>query len=395
MRVTFNMMAKSFAAAQQRNQGALLTTQLQLATGRRVMNPSDDPGAAVRIEALKRGLEANSIQQENAEAARRRLSIEEEALDQVTDILQRMRELTITANNSVLDAPSRVGIADEVRQLSSALVQLANSQDGRGEYLFGGYRVSRPPFAVQAETVVYEGDQGRRELQVGETRRIADGDPGDLVFMAVEPGRRGILVTPASGNTGTGVLGQYSLTGVPPADTLTLRFTSSSDYEVLDSGGAVIGSGTYAPGDTVSFAGITAPLSGSPAAGDEFTVAANQRKSMFDIARDLVIALEDGGTDAASEARRQNGFAAALNALDGALASMSEVRTSVGARLKAAEAQRDINEGFALQLETALSSIRDIDYSEALTRLETQLASLEAAQRSFAETRQLSLFDFI
>lgn len=395
MRITSNTMARSYLATHQRNQTELLKTQLQLATGRRVINPSDDPGAAYRIEALQRGLESHAIHQENAEAARRRLSIEDEALGGVANILDRMRELTIRANSAVLDDVSRAGIAHEVRQLSDGLVQLANSQDGRGEYLFAGFKVAEPPFARQGQDVVYRGDQGKRMLQIGDTRRVADGDSGDFVFMAVKAGRSGVLVSPADANTGTGVVGAYAANGTVPTGSLTVQFTASNAYQVADGGGALIASGSYTSGDTLDFAGVSVPVTGNPAAGDEFTVDFNTRASVFEIADELIAVLETGGTDPLSEARRQNGFGAALNAIDGALANIGGVRTDVGARLSATESQRDINEGLALQLETTLATVRDIDYVEAISRLEAQLTSLEIAQSSFAKARQLSLFDFI
>lgn len=395
MRISSNTLARSYLAVTQRNQAELLKTQLQVATGRRVNKPSDDPGAAVRIEALKRGLQTHEIHEQNAEAVRRRLSIEEEALGQVTDILDRMRELTIRANTASLDSAARTGIADEVRQLREGLVQLANSQDGRGEYLFSGFRVSQVPFAEQGSQVVYQGDQGRRLIQIGETRKVADGDPGDLVFMAVEPGRGGVLVSPDAANSGTGVVGAYSVNGVAPTSGFSINFTAGNAYEVRDGGGALVASGAYTPGDSLNFAGISVPLEGSPAAGDTFSVAPGARNSVFEIANELIDSLEDGGTDAASNARRQNGFAGALNALDGALGRVSSVRTDVGARLASAEDQQDINEGFRLQLESTLSAIRDVDYAEAITRLESQLTGLQAAQQSYARSRQLSLFDFI
>lgn len=395
MRITSNSMARSYLAVTQRNQAELLRTQLQLTTGRRINKPSDDPGAAVRIEALVRGLKTHEVHEQNAEAARRRLSIEDEALGQVSGILDRMRELTIRANTAVLDEASRAGIADEVRQLAEGLVQLGNSKDGRGEYLFAGFRVSQPAFARQGGEVVYQGDQGRRMLQIGESRQMADGDPGDKVFMNINPGRTGVLVAADAANAGTGVVGAYAVSGPLPSSDLTIRFTSASSYEVLDSAGSPVGNGAFAPGDSINFGGVSVPISGNPAAGDEFAVSVAPRKSVFEIADELMAVLEDGAAGAAAAARRENGFNAALNALDGALANVSSVRTDVGARLASAENQRDINDGFRLQLESTLSTIRDVDYAEAISDLERQLAGLEAAQRSYAQSRQLSLFDYL
>ena len=74
---------------------------------------------------------------------------------------------------------------------------------------------------------------------------------------------------------------------------------------------------------------------------------------------------------------------------------MLEVRASVGARLSAIESRQlqltDVNLG----LNQALSDVRDTDYAEALTRLEQQLTTLEAAQKSYVRAAGLSLFDYL
>ena len=81
----------------------------------------------------------------------------------------------------------------------------------------------------------------------------------------------------------------------------------------------------------------------------------------------------------------------------------------MGARLKAIDSQRGVNDDVAYQLETSLSTVRDLDYASAIADLQLRLLSLasaiadlqlrllslESAQKSYAQTQRTSLFDFI
>ena len=71
------------------------------------------------------------------------------------------------------------------------------------------------------------------------------------------------------------------------------------------------------------------------------------------------------------------------------------MRSEVGARLNIIDRQRAVNEEVQFQIETSLSGVRDLDYASAISELELRLLSLEAAQKSFAQTQRSSLFNFI
>ena len=67
----------------------------------------------------------------------------------------------------------------------------------------------------------------------------------------------------------------------------------------------------------------------------------------------------------------------------------------VGSEIRNSETQLDINLDGRLRLEQLLSSEKDLDYSEAVTQFNAEIARLEAAQAAFAIFSQRSLFDFI
>jgi len=381
--------------AMQRLQSTLSRTQQQISSGRRIVSPSDDPVGAAHVLELTRGLEETGQYQRNGEIARNRLSLEEESLVGVGNILQRARELALQANNASQSDETRGFMAVELREMQEQLVQIANSQDAAGQYLFAGYQSRTEPFVRNAAGFQYLGDQGQRLVQIGEGRQVADGDPGSEVFQMIRIGN-GVFSTAANAaNTGTGVINTGSVidpTALVP-DTYAVNFVTPTDYEVRDSGGGLVASGVYADGDAISFNGMQFEISGQPATGDSFTVAPAINQDMFTTLENLASALETQTLNDTGRAHLHNDINDGLANLDRAIGQVLEIRTRVGTRLSTIESQRDLNEGIELQLAQTLSAVQDLDYAEALTSLNQQLAVLEAAQQTFVRVQGLSLFD--
>ena len=383
--------------AMQRLQQALDVTQRQISSGRRILNPSDDPIGSARAIELRESISRIEQFDRNAGIARNRLSQEEAALGSVNNVLQRIRELTLQANNATQSNETRKLIAVEVREHLDHLQQLANQKDGNGNYLFAGNQVETRPVTRAGSVFTYNGDQSTRMIQIGEGRELADGDPGSEVFFRVRTGNGSIAVSAAGANAGTGMFGTYSVTDPTQydADTYQVRFIDPDNYEVLDSGGGVVTSGTFAPGDNISFRGVELTITGAPAANDVFTVEPSQTQNMFESIDALASAMESDVTDDQSRAAITNLLNEGLLNLDQALGNILDVRTRVGSRLAAIENQVDSNGAMILTMQSTLAEIRDLDYAEAISRLSAETASLEAAQKTFTYTQQLSLFNYL
>ena len=396
MRVTNDTLRQTFLAALQISQQQLNRTQEQLATGQRVTRPSDDPLAATRIQSLQTNISRLDQYQRNSALLRNRLGLEESVLAQAGSILQRVRELAIVANNATQSNQTRQSIAVELRQGLDALIDLANTQDSAGRYLFAGFQEGTQPFVANATGASYFGDQGQRQLQVGDTRTIADTDSGAALFQLIKNGNGEIVLSAATTNTGTGVLGAGSI--VDPAayvpDNYTITFLNPTDYEVRDGGGALVTAATLA-GEVVTFPGVSVELAGAPAAGDIFNVEPAANQDVFTTLNQLIVALETPVSGSASQARLNNEVGQSLPALDQALGHLLDKRADIGARLSALDDQDAINGDFSLQLTRSLSDLRDLDYAEAISRLNQQLFGLEVAQSSFARLQGLSLFRFL
>lgn len=164
----------------------LAKTQQQLSTGLRIINPSDDPVGITQIMPLDEAISLNEQYNKNMNAAEARLNLEEGSLSSATDILQRINELALQGNNTTLTASARADVAVEIRQDLQALQSLANTKDSNGEYVFAGDKVNTTPFTESPPgTFNYVGDSGQRNVQIGSSRQIAVGDPGDDVFVNI------------------------------------------------------------------------------------------------------------------------------------------------------------------------------------------------------------------
>ena len=165
--------------------------QRQLATGRRVERPSDDPTAAARILPLQTDLREFDRMARAAEAARGTLDLGADALQQASEIMARLREIATEAANSTKGQPDRDSMATEVDQLLDQLRGLANTSRG-GRYLFGGTVEDRPPFEILEQDgrarIRYAGDQLSRRALVAPDVRVDVNIPGDRLFGVAERG---------------------------------------------------------------------------------------------------------------------------------------------------------------------------------------------------------------
>jgi len=399
MRVSNDTMRSAFLSALDDARRRVLDTQQKVSTGLRINTPSDDPVAAARVAHLDASLSRLEQYDANSIFARNQLGLEEEALNEVIGNLQRIRELTLQANNGSASAGDRHVIAAEIRQHRDALLTLANTTDVDGRHLFGGYREAAAPFTMNSSgSVVYGGDQGQRTLQISDSRFVAVNDSGTEVFQRIHEGNGTFVLAVNPANTGTGTLGSSGVTNPSAwvADTYTIRFLTPTTYEVRNAANALITSASFAPpSQSLSFVGIDVALDGDPAGGDTFTVAPAGQRDVFATLDRLIAAIDAPAGNPAARAQMHSNVGQRLADVDAALAHMIDVRGDVGARVRALDQQESLNADFAVHLNTTLSAVRDLDYAEALSRLSQELFGLDAAQQAFAKAQNLSLFKYI
>jgi flagellar hook-associated protein 3 FlgL len=168
MRITAGMNQRHVLADLQRVQQRLSDAQSQVSSGKRVEKPSDDPLAAERAARLQADLDSTAAYSDTVAESKSWLDATDSALSSLTDVVQRVRELTVQAANGATSDTGRQAIKAQVDQLiKQAKSTLNDAYDGR--YLFSGTKTDTPPYDV--DTVPYDdsykGDSGAILRQIG------------------------------------------------------------------------------------------------------------------------------------------------------------------------------------------------------------------------------------
>lgn len=446
MRISTSQIYAASMLGMEQNQSQVLKLQNQIASGRRILTPADDPVAAARALEVTQARDVAAQYARNQSDASSRLGLIDGQLTALTDLLQSVRSRTVQAANTVLSDSDRVAIATELQARLDEMLGIANSRSAEGDYLFSGYQGTTVPFARTAapsaatsSAVTYFGDDGERLLQVGSSQQIASSIAGSELFMDIPDGN-GTFSTATGGNVaavpnqGTGVIDAGSLldrqkwqsalnndtlwqgssqrelqirfssvagvrsyqlfdasTNAPPAAPLAPR--AIGPLQTYTSGQAipVVNSTTTPPTDF----GVQVVIDGSPADGDTFIVKPSTTKSMFQTVQEMIDLLRSPVDSNAARTAFSGQMQAHLNNLDQALANVGGVQAGVGGRLQSLDGLSNNSSALDIQYQQSLSGLQDLDYAQAITDFNKQQTSLEAAQKSFVQIAGLSLFKYL
>lgn len=155
-----------------------LEAQRAASSGLRVEKPSDDAVAAGSARRKRAELEHAEAMLKTANQGAFGLSVVDTAFAQMSDVMDRVRELAVQGANATMSSTERANMANEVRSLREQLLSLANTKtDGR--YVMNGFREDQPPFDA---TGAFTGDRNARELEVAPGFRVETSVPvGDVL----------------------------------------------------------------------------------------------------------------------------------------------------------------------------------------------------------------------
>jgi flagellar hook-associated protein 3 FlgL len=396
VRVTQGSTQTQFLASINALEASIAQTQNQMSSSQSFTTASQNPVGAGSVNNYKQALAQSQQYGTNANSAHTNLSTEDNALSQVQTQLQALRNLALEANSGILTNSNLSAIATQAVQIQNSLVSLANTQNGNGEYIFGGFAAQTQPFTLSATGATYNGDQGQRQVQIAAGQTVADGDNGDTVFNQIKTGNGTFTAAAAAGNTGSGVVGATTVSNPAAYDggTYAITFTTPGNYQVTE-GATVVSTGAYTDGGTIAFNGVQVTLSGTPAAGDSFSLAPSGNQSLFTTVQNLVSSLQTGVTSAASSTALNNSINSAINNIDQALNQTSNVRASLGGRLNTITTQQSVATSQQTQLQQSISNLQGLDFASAITTLDQQNTTLSAALQAFSLTQGLSLFKFL
>ncbi len=398
MRVASTYFPRFAVAEINRKQTDIAELQSQIASGKQLLRPSDDPARFASTESLDGAIARMDQFTKNTLVSQQRLTQQEGVYNNVIDSLQRLKELAITAGSDVMNDQDRSAIAAEARQLREQLIDYANSRTPDGDYLFAGQKVGTRPFADAGGTVRYYGDQTRNYVQISDARKVPVNDTGDAAFMQVPAGNGTYTTRLDPANAGSALIEDDTVvdSGAWRNGRYTIEFSAPDRFSVIDSdsGATVLGDQPYHAGEAVTFDGIRFRISGKPQAGDRLYIEPAGRHSVFDVADRLLAALDQPRTTPAEQARARHLLDGAIGELDQALEHFQALRSDLGGRMNYVDRTAAENDSLKYMLEKSRSEAQDTDYAAAVSKLEYQMSTLEAVRKTYLQLGNLSLFSY-
>ncbi len=402
MRISTNTIFESGGARISDLQVGINRTMQQISSNRKILTPSDDPVGSARALVITQSDAVNDQFAVNRKSVTNSLSIAESVLGGVTNALQNIKTSIVSAGNGVLTDVERGFIANELQGHLDELLSFANSSDGSEGYLFSGFSASVPYSKIQGGAQ-YNGDQGQKSLQVDTSRQIPFAEVGSAIFGNIRTSLTQFNTVSNPSNTGQTVA--TSSINVPTSGNLTgnnyeVSFdNTAANFSVVNktTGAIVVPSTPYVSPQTVTFDGIDLTLTnspGAPAPGDHFSIQPGNQ-NIFETLTDIINILKTPANTAASKLDLTAGLTQANNNVDKSLNNVLTTRAKFGISLQEIDQLDSVGQNTGLTFKQQLSDIQDLDYAKALTDLNQQQVTLQAAQQSFVKTSSLSLFNYI
>lgn len=398
MRISTLTMYNQNVSSMNRQQTEFMKIGQQIASGKRIVNISDDPQAMTQAINISQSKSVSNQFNDARVGVRNSLSQEESVLNTVNDVYSRAKTLMVQASSDTLADADRASVASELRGLYESLIGLGNTRDGNGRYLFGGYQDDTAPFVRDANgNVSYVGNPEVREQQVDGERRMAVGHSGDKIFRSVHSSA-GYLADAGLNNQGT-----LQFDGINIVDSNHPDFGQAYDIEFADNAGQMqyrVNGGAWADYNSptnVTLGGIEIELEGAPVSGDTLRVARGQDNNMdiFRTFEKALAVLDSPATTDAEKAQRTNTLRTVMREFDNGMDNVLTTRAEVGARLNELDALDTIGGNRTLAYEQALSDLVDLDYVEAASQYSVRMVGLQAAQKAFVDMKDMSLFNFL
>ncbi len=382
-------------------------SQQRIASGQKLLKASDDPVAAAKILELNQDLAVREQYLKNADQAQTQLQAQDSVITQVVESLQRVRELTLQAGDGTLTSQDRSFMAEELDARLGEMRSLLNSRGADGNYLFSGFQGDREPFADIGGQLSFVGDQGQRRVQIDHSSTVALGVSGFRLFEDV--GSADIVPWVQTSQTNRSevdltakVIDQEKLTDFSP-DNLAVEFfndDASGDllFSVTRAGDGRVVDGLerqpFAANLNLESVGLDLRFSGQPSPGDSFLVDSSPSQGLLGTAQEIANKLADPNSATNNSNDLLRGLIdSTLIELDNSLNTMLGVQAELGAEQNRIESTAELHRTVELQGKQALSSLRDVDFAQAVSDLSYQAFLLEAAQQSFVRVNNLSLFN--
>jgi len=381
----------------QQRQRDMAEAQTAMTNGKRINKPSDDPTGAARAERAYLSGQRIASEQRSVDASRNAMTLAEAALGQAGELLQSARETLVAAGNGSYSPAERQAQANQLGNLRSQLLALANQGNGAGGFLFGGQGATTIPFLDTPAGVVPGGTGGQTLLS--STELMPSTVDGQAIWLSARSGN-GVFTTAANpANAGTGWIDAGTVSD-PAALT-----GGNYDVEVVDNNGvlsiSVLRNGNatavdnqpYRAGQAITVDGMTLHLKGTPVVGDRFTVTPSVPDlDVFEALDRSIAVLKDPAANPGQVAQAVN---AGLRDMDAVMGHMQAARAEAGSMLNRLDALDGRNQDRAVWASTVQADAEDLDMLQAISTFQNQQTGYQAALQSYAMVQRMSLFDYV
>ena len=407
MRISTNQIYDQNIRSIMNNQGDLAKTQEQLATGKRILTPSDDPVGAAKVLRMTEEIDELTQFQRNNDLVTGSLEQQEAVLTNITDSINRARTLIVQSGNGILSDPDKRAIGAELEQIKLEVFDLMNTQDADGNYLYAGFQSGNQAFdynpAATGNAITFAGDPGVSFVQLSNSSKIQSTSNGYEVFenvlsrfkFEVQASTVADLETASVKQQGT--FDTFFDKNYDPVNAgnndYRITFLGTGQAQLVNQGtSAVVATVDYTSGSPFTIKGMEFNATAAPGDTIDFSLTPPEKKSMAQSIHEIQEILMDSTID---NSALQESIADALVGLDNGLEKLSLERASIGSRLNIAESTYESNLDMEIAARGARSALQDVDYAEASTEFAKQETALSAALATFPQVSNLSLFNYI
>ncbi|MDC0611929.1 flagellar hook-associated protein FlgL [Vibrio sp.] len=369
--------------------------QAQLASGKKLLQPADNPLATHYIQNVDQQEEQLKQYLDAIVLVRNRLEHQEVIVSNAEDFTDGAKRTVMEMINGSLSDDDRLARQRELEEMSDNLLNLANVQDESGNYIFAGTKPRTQPFFRDKDgTVTYSGDDYQRKMRISNSLEMPFNNPGSSVFMNIdnpfgnyEPDytltEGSELLLEKATNTDPDDDSSYKVTFVDMGD-------NSFGYQ-LEQDGSVVQTGEFDPKTGIKYEGLNIHFKGQISKGDSIELTRRDTFNVFDSFRGAIEAAKGSVSDASNTGKLHQ-YTAELNA---AFTHLGKVRTDLGAKLSTLDIQEEQHQDFKISLAKSKSNFEDLDYAEAVIDFNENTRALQASQQAFGKTKDLTLFNYI
>ena len=384
-------------------QAEIANSMNEVSSGNTLTSPSVDPSAAAQVLVATQASAVNTQFGVNLQNVTGALGSQDGILSGVTNLMQSL-ESTVVEAGGALNASDRATLATQFKSGISQLMNLANSTDSNGNYVFSGTAVGTEPYTATSNGAQYNGNQVAQQLQVDATQQLATTVNGNNIFGNIQVSPNAYFSIANANNTSTATMSTGTVTNAAAVtnDNYAVTFTSPTAYNVTDTstGVSVATNQAYTSGQPITIAGVQYSITnggganGVPAAGDSFAVQPGNQ-NIFQALTNVMAALNGPASTAGDATNLANSLAQANSSISASLNNVLNVRDQIGNSMQQAASLTNVGTTVNLAFQTTISNLQDTNYAQAISTLSEEQFTYQAAQKAFADTSQLSLISML